>query len=230
MEIISIKIPRTGSESFGAVLEKVYPASELWNYIRNMKFNPRIYDPNSWYYQDPDPSAPFQKELEEFRPYSDMQYVHNHVPAPMFDGFYDDVPRIAFMREPVSWLLSCYWFAKALGHIPKEMGVWDYIEIDYRKNWMAMMLGGDLSRFDFIGFQEEWWTSVQSFIDRFTRSSTVVLWDNPKWTKNVQTSQEYLQFRDGMLKDKMFIRRCKKLHKDDFLLYKEAYNEFAITS
>lgn len=148
IELISIKIPRTGSESFGVVLDNLFPASELMHYIRGMKYNPRIYDPASWYYADPTEHAYFLNELCGFTPYNDLQYVHNHVPVDFFNKMWDRTPRVTFMREPVSWLISCYWFAQKLGHIPDTMGIWNYVELDYRKNWMSMLMGGGIDHFD----------------------------------------------------------------------------------
>jgi len=226
MEVISIKIPRTGSESFGAVLHDLYGQSELRNFIGGMKFNPKIYDPKSWWYAYDHITGIFQDELQEFKPYDDQQYVHNHVPVELFDGWYDECPRIAFMREPVSWIISCFWFAKMLSHIPEEMGIWEYIELDYRKNWVSMMLGGSLDRFDWIGFQETWLHSVKEFLNRFTNVGETFFWEKPVPTRNVNIDDRYIRFRDDTLKDKAFVRRFKSLHKEDIKLYEEATNVY----
>jgi hypothetical protein len=225
-KLVSIKVPRTGSESFGKILEYLYTTVELMDFVRGMKFNPKIYDPESWFYKDDDPSAPFQKELEGFVVYNmDIQYVHNHVPVTFFSGLWTDAPRVAFLREPVSWIISCYWYAKALGHIPGPMGIWEYVELDYRKNWMTMLVQ-HIDYFDFIGFQETWKRSVEDFIDRFTHHSSVEFWNKTIPTLNVQKDMAYIRFAKDMSQDKMFIRRCKKLHKEDFKLYQAAYKEF----
>ena len=226
VEVVSIKMPRTGSESFGEILEDLYPSSELWNFIRHMEFNPKIYDPDSQFYHDRDFWLKFRTELINFRPYNDFQYVHNHVPVGFFEGVWIRSPRVTFLREPVSWLLSCYWFAKTIGHIPKEMGVWDYVELDYRQNWMTMFVE-DIKLFDFIGFRETWRNDVAMFIDRFTTYNRTKMEGKMIPTKNVQTDLSYISFRERMLDDKMFVRRCKKLHKEDYKLYEEAYNVFA---
>lgn len=226
LEVVSIKVPRTGSESFRQVLLNLYGNDELVRYVQRMDYNPRIYDPNSWYYRDPQPEILFQSELDKFQPYDDRQYLHNHVPYKLVEGLWGYSPFVTFLREPVSWLISCYWFAKQLEHVPQEMGIWDYVELDYRQNWMTMMVD-DIKHYDFIGFQETWRDDVMMFIDRFASPFYAIQMAGKQIpTRNVQTSQKYIQFRDGMLKDKMFIRRCKKLHKEDFKLYEEAKNVF----
>jgi hypothetical protein len=208
------------------VFYEVYANTQLVDFVKHMKFNPKIYDPDSWYYTDPDPSAPFQAELEGYDPYYGYQYFHNHVPSSMLKGLWEDAPWITFLREPVSWLISCYWFAKSLRHIPSEMGIWDYLELDYRKNWMTMLVG-DLSKYDFIGFQETWRDDAQSVLERYALPTKAIEFGSrPIPTRNVSTDQEYIRFAKDMSQDKMFIRRCKKLHKEDFKLYQSAKEEF----
>ena len=223
IELISIKMPRTGSSTFGSILHQVFPDSTIGHFIGNMKHNPLIYNPNSWFYSSDNPAEKFQKELEGYSETGNKECVHNHVPVTFFDGIWEDTPRITFMREPVSWLLSCYWYARALSHIPKEMKIWDYIELDYRRNWMSMLMGGSVDRFSYIGFQETWLQDTIKILRNFISVPELTkICNNNTPKRNVMTDSAYLSFRKTIVRNKIFINRCKELHKEDFELYEIA--------
>lgn len=214
MKLILVHIPRTGGStleaylfaSFGDQLTVAYPPIKIpVRYSKSELYGDR---------------EPIQKEFVKYSHYLDdgFKYVSLHLPVWVWQDTFPGVPRCVFMRDPATWIISCFFYAKALEDIPKEMGIFDYMEIPYRQNWQSWFMDGDINNFDFIGFQEDYYNDVRrlfSFLKRETPPMPIPI--------NVGVDPAYLKVKAELLKDRMYLRTVRKLFKDDYRLYRKAW-------
>lgn len=220
MKLISIRIPRTGSStldaylfaSFGDQPTTFYPPVRI----------PARYS-NSELYQGDRESI--QKEFEVYAPILDKshEYVHLHLPVWVWKNTFPNVPRIVYMRDPATWVISCFFYSKSMGDIPKTMGIFEYMEIPYRSNWQSWYMDGDIKNFDFIGFQETYSDDVKGLFSFLGRELPPLPLPMPA---NVSVDPVYLKVRSELLKDRIFLRTVRKLFKEDYKLYKEAWSKW----
>jgi zona occludens toxin (predicted ATPase) len=85
---------------------------------------------------------------------------------------------------------------------------------------MSMMMGGSIDRFDFIGFLEVFHLSVKQISRLYGLGERNILWLNGNYTEN------YAKISMELKHDKPFVRRVKKIHKQDFELYQKALEKF----
>jgi len=212
MDLISVRIPKTGSTtltsyllaSFGEQPIVTPPIEEAWK-ESSILYHNRV------------------RSQETIRHYAtellhEHKFIHLHLPVWVWEDLFPGVPRVCFMREPLTWVISCYFFTKALGHIPKHMGIWEYLEIPYRQNWQSWYMDSDINNFDFIGFQETYDEDVTELFNYLGKEQPC---DQP--SLNISVDPVFLSVRADLLKDKMFLRRVKKIFKKDYRLYEAAW-------
>lgn len=211
MKAISVHIPKTG----GQTLIKYYLAAFGDQNHVPIPCKPSN-DPTSELYGD---RGNVQAMFREYARELDVDYVCLHVPVWAWYGLYPGVPRITFMRDPMTRIISSYFFAHRINKIPPEMGIYDFMEMPSRTNWQSWYMDGSIDKFDFIGFQETFGDDVKYLF------SSVLGLKVPSEIEpvNVATDTVYFRVRDDLKKDRMFIRQVKKLNKNDYQLYKEAW-------
>ena len=215
MKLISIRIPKTGSSTLGRYLEKSY---RCYKSIED-PFDHPTYDCQSVLYRDREQAKTNFSGIIYDRP-----FLHRHWPVWVFNGLYSGVPRICFMRDPATWVISCYFYALALEHIRDSMGIFEYIEIDYRRNWQSWYMDGSIDNFDFIGFQE----TFEEDLERLFRFLGRKLPSQQK-PRNVSVDPVYHSVRKDLLQDKQFLRVVRKIFKQDYELYREAWGKWKPT-
>lgn len=217
MEIISIRIPKTGSHTLAEYFYYTYGTQE--------PIYPDIIPSNegaSPYYQDREVAKEIIKEYSTR--IEGNQFIHMHIPVWAWDGLFPGVPRICFMRHPVPWLVSNYFFALALGALPNTTTIYDYMSISYRQNWQSWFMNGSIKNFDFIGFQETFDDDVIELYNYIGKP----LPPKPE-PQNVSLYPNYLRVKNDLLRDKQFIRQVKRVFKQDFALYREAWSKWKKT-
>ena len=210
MKIISIRVPKTASSSFGEILKQVYPRiGAPWNKFMALD----LHDPKSeWYHCRGAFKARWYAEIK--KACCNLDVVHGHTPVELWDGLFPEAKRICWLRNPVSFIISGYFFAKNLRHISPNMTIWDYVELPYRRNWQTMYTGGDLSRFFFVGKQENFANDVKDL-------AMTLRWKRFAIPKlNISVSNAYTRAKGELLSDREFINHVKFNHADDVALYK----------
>lgn len=218
MKILSTKVPRTGSQTFEWLLKDMFPQPKVS--MPEYFLEPELYDPNSLWYTD---KGEFLRQWREHPGYNnlppDVQYIHAHHPIEMYDGLYPEALRIVWLRDPLSFVISCYYFSKQIGHIPENMPIEEYVELDYRRNWMTMYTNGDLSQYHFVGLVVNYKRDVNRFRE-------LVGWPSmdpksiPKINEGSHPDYNHAKFAHYM--DEDLINRILTIHSDDRELYLEA--------
>jgi hypothetical protein len=214
MELISVRIPRTGSSTLSNILDITYSGQKI--------VPPLIGE--AWR-EDSILYTNRVRSQEVIREYAKLlhehKFIHLHLPVWAWKGLFPGVPRVCIMREPLTWVISCYFFAKSLRHIPNHMGIWEYMEIPYRQNWQSWYMDSSINNFDFIGFQETYDEDVTELFNYLGKERPC---DQP--SLNVSVDPVFLSVKADLLKDKMFLRRVKKIFKKDYRLYEAAWSKW----
>ncbi len=216
MELISIRIPKTASHTLEAYLHITF--GEQKTVLPSLDY-PSRYKESELYRNKQvaiDKIAKWAKEIEG------NDYCHAHIPLWAFRGLFPGVPRIVFMRDPATRVISSFFFAKSLGDIPPAMGIFEYMEIPWRRNWQSWFMDGSLVGFDFIGFTESFYEDVGLLYENVLHMEC----PEKQVPQNVAVDPVYLQVRQDLLKDRMFLRTVRKLYKEDYNLYKGAWKKW----
>ena len=210
MELISVRIPKTGSHTLLEYLFDTYGVQYIA--LPDLKY-PAWDERSELYTNRPLAQTIIRKYTRKLR---EHKFISLHLPVWAFEDIYSGVPRICFMRDPVTWVISCFFFAKSLDHIPQSWGIFQYLELEYRQNWQSWYMDGDTKNFSFIGTLE----NFDSDVDRLYRmlGKPRPLYVQPQ---NVAPDPLYYRVKKDLLKDKMFIRTVKKVFKLDYQLYNE---------
>lgn len=222
IKLISIRVPKTGSSSFGDILKQVYLGS-VGAPVAGTELAPNLHDPNSPWYTD---RAAFKRRWKAFAPaaieQSRVEVIHSHIPVELFDGLYPDAPRVIFLREPTRCIISGFFFAKAVEHIPVDMTIQEYVRLPYRRNWQSVYAGHSLERFLFVGTMEHFDRDVM-YLERLLHWPEVDL----SVKLNVSVSPLYYEERDRLLSDRSFLDDVQIYHEEDVALYQEALEQRA---
>jgi len=216
VKLISIRIPKTASHTLGAYLYETFGDQNI--ILPQLKYPTQ--DGRSELYHNKQLAIDcISKYAEDI---AENDYCHIHLPLWVYRGLFPGVPRITFMRDPATWVISSFFFTKALEHIPPEMGIFEYMEIPWRRNWQSWFMDGSITEFDFIGFTESFYEDVHLLY------KTVLGMKCPERQEpqNVAVDPVYLQVRADLLKDRMFLRTVRKLYKEDYNLYKGAWKKW----
>jgi hypothetical protein len=154
VKIISTKIPRTGSSSFGAVLATQYHTANGAE-LRFKIPGEGLHDAGHAWYTHRDA---FLQGWRDVGPpeLPGLEAIHAHRPIEMFKDMWPNAVRVCFMRHPVPQVISGYFFARQIGHISPHMSILEYISIQHRQNWQSMYMGGTLDNYHFVGISEYW--------------------------------------------------------------------------
>jgi len=214
MDLISVKIPKTGTSTLGGYLN----ASFGRQVAVPLETTP-TYDGQSILYHDR------EKAQAELREYAGLlcgqRYINIHLPVWSWDGLWPGVPRICFVRRPETWVISCYFFALSLQHIPESMTIFEYMEIPYRQNWQAWYMDYDIDNFDFIGFQETFNGDVIRLFEFLERP-----FPGYQESLNVAVDPIYKAERERLLGDTEYLNMVKRIYQADNDLYWQAWNKF----
>jgi hypothetical protein len=218
VKAIFIKVPRTGSSAFSHILYRVYDG--LHYPVAPVPIPIEIHNPDDRWYTD---RENFKKEwhdrVEELD-WSGHRYIHVHAPLELWDGFWEGVPRIAFVRNPVDFVISGYFFARHLGHIEKDMTIYQYAKLSYRRNWQSMLVGKDLSRLAYIGCFERYGLSVLEI-------SQLLNWEYipaaPILNSNLLYHKNYMARLERYRSDVRLLNLVSKYHQEDIKLWKSVY-------
>ena len=215
MDLISVRIPKTGSTtldsyllaSFGEQPIIIPPIEEAWR-ESSILYRNRVGSQETIQH--------YAAELLH-----EHKFIHLHLPVWVWKGLFPGVPRVCFMREPLTWVISCYFFARGLHHIPKKMSIWEYMDIPHRRNWQFWYMNGDISNFDFIGFQETFNHDVAELFSYLGRKLPC-----RQTSQNVSLHEGYASKRNELLMNRNFCRTVKYKFNIDYQLYREAWSKW----
>jgi hypothetical protein len=216
MRLISTKVPRTGSSTFGNILAGAYgqPEANLNAYW----MNPCLYSPSSPWYKNKDAFLQAWRASPLYGSFPDhIKYVHCHAPIEMWAGLYPDAFRVCWLRHPAAQVASAYFFARQIGHVPDDMALVEYTRLAYRQNWQTLYTGGDLGQYDFVGISE------------YFRDDIVVLANRLGWSLgstpcvNIGTHPEYTNAgRGALLGNSGVVADVLRHNEHDYELYCQA--------
>ncbi len=159
VELISLHLPKTAGSSFGEVLTRVYGKEKIL-----FDYEDRPLDPTAQVNSD---FSRWMKEKDAFIrdiPPS-TRVIHGHFPIAKYAGSFASAKKIIWLREPVSRLVSHYFYWKKSPHqnhalhkafLEKNMGLLEFAEIPIMRNILSRIFlrEADISQFYFVGIQE----------------------------------------------------------------------------
>lgn len=147
MNLIFTHIPKTGGMSFMEALRHVYGGE--YNAYNILGIRPEHDD---LLYVDYDArKASWDKAMEKLPPL--INFLTDHVPVQLFDGWLPGVKRVTWLRDPVQRIISRYVYSA--GHRHSEEALQHFINHPRARNVMTFYTaGGDLDRFFFVGIAE----------------------------------------------------------------------------
>lgn len=200
MDLVSIHVPKTAGTAFANLLKTNYGAEHVFT----------DYD---------------LKSNREVGP--ETRVVHGHFRASRLLERYPEARQITWLRHPVSWMISLYYFWK---HNPPTPGValhhklWvrnlslhDFIEDRRAKNIISrQFVDRDLRELLFVGVHEHFREDLQDLGPMLGWKVHEAEFDN----RNPQPG--YRELVQSHLDDKALVRRIERLNEGDFDLYRRA--------
>jgi hypothetical protein len=107
MDVLSVHVPKTAGSTFGNLLTAIYGRDRVYKDYDDYPMNPlsRCHvDPEGW------------RELARAQVGSigpEFAAVHGHFAVEKYRGAFPEARRIAWVRHPVAWVTSLYWFWKS---------------------------------------------------------------------------------------------------------------------
>ncbi len=203
VEIISVHVPKTAGSAFTKVLLRVYtPEGVLLDYP---------YDKN---YQ-----RQFMKEGD-----SKVRVIHGHFQGGKYKHNFPDAKRIIWLREPVKFLISYYYFVKVYRRtefynlLQKEkLSFWDFVEIPKVQNIMSGYVRKmKLKDFYFVGIQDFFAEDLEELKRRLS-------WPDVKISKeNNNPYSDYQRIKEEVLSDRAILEKVYSLNSKDVELYQNA--------
>lgn len=220
MELVSIHIPKTAGTAVRNVLRRLYGADLFEDYTD------RPLDPQSIFHSDP---CTWRRESDELadRLGSSHRAIHGHFAAMKYTSRFPQARRIVWLREPISWLISLYFFwrnlprrANTLHHrlLDEGLSFTEFTELPEAQNRFAQVFlrGVRLDDFDFIGLQEHFAEDFAELV-RFMDWPAVV----PEFI-NANPDPSYRKHARALRSDPALIARLTRLNADDVALYRQA--------
>lgn len=159
MELISVHVPKTAGVTFRTLLQTNYGLSAV-----SLDYGDRALDPLSTFQTDP---ARWRVEADHHAALlpSSVQVVHGHFGGAKYDPTFPATPKIVWLREPVSRLVSHYHYWRTLPPTPhslhrrlldEKLSLLEFARLPSMQNVLANVFLRDccLADFAFVGIQE----------------------------------------------------------------------------
>ena len=145
MKLIQTAIPKTGCVSFMHTLKHVY-GGETNAYDTIIRGRP---ESDNLIYADYDArKASWDAGMKNLPPV--VNFLTDHVPVQLYDGWLPDVPRVTWLRDPVKRVVSHY--IHNVGDKHSRYRLQRFIHNPRFRNMMTFYTGGgNLDRFAFVG-------------------------------------------------------------------------------
>jgi Sulfotransferase family len=220
MELISIHIPKTAGTAVRNVLRQLYGADLVEDYTD------RPLDPQSRFHAHP---RAWRKESDDFARHLGPGYraVHGHFAAIKYANHFSEARRIVWLREPISWLISLYYFwknlprrANTLHHrlLDEGLSFIEFTELPETQNRFSQVFLKEtrLDQLDFVGLQEH-------FDEDFAELVRLMDWPEvvPEFT-NANPQPSYREYLRALRSDPALIARLTRLNAEDVELYRQA--------
>jgi hypothetical protein len=217
MELLSIRIPKTGTHTLAEYLAITYGVQEFIELPLASAD-----EPISPLYKNRERAKRITREYVENHP--DRVWENRHLPIWAWEGLLPDTPRICFMRDPATWLFSNWRFAIAIAPkiFPPDMTVYEYMEVEYRQNWQSWYMDESIDGFSYIGFLE---TFDEDIVNIYRDIINKPL---PKKVlpRNVSSYGNYRIYKWAMMKNKFYLKRVREVFDKDYELYYQAWHKF----
>jgi Sulfotransferase family len=221
MEVISVHVPKTAGTTFGKLLRTIYRPEQVY-----MDYDDKVMNPDSQFNVHHDC---WQREAAvQVRAIAiDYSVVHGHFAIFKYAQLLRLCRNIAWVRHPVAWLVSLYYFWK---RIPKAdhplvcrlqdegLSLLEFAEQPLARNRMSHVYlnGLDLEDFCFVGIQEHFQADLRDL-------THLMGWpDSEVGVENSSPEPRYHALMDQHLSDKRLIGKLQSLNEDDMELYERA--------
>jgi hypothetical protein len=201
MEIVSVHVPKTGGHAFCNVLVHHYGLERIVKDYDNI-------------------------DIRTIGP--EHRVVHGHFGVAKYHGLFPTARRIAWVRHPVSWVISFYYYSKSVHHQAvcpvncrlhtEQLSLEEFAEHPSVRNIVTRqyLYGLDLEEFFFVGIQEE-------FDEDLGDLARMMGW--PEVRTGVDNANPEPGYR-GLVRrhwsDRALIRRLERLNEADMEYYERA--------
>lgn len=203
VEIISVHVPKTAGSAFTKILLRVYGPEGVFLDYR--------YEKN---YQ-----RQFMKEGD-----SKVKVIHGHFPGAKYENKFPNAKRIIWLREPVKFLISYYYFVTVYRRTEfynllqkKKLSFLEFVEIPKAQNIMSRYVRNmKLKDFYFVGIQD-------FFAEDLEELKTQLSWPDVKISKeNNNPYSDYQRIQKEVLSDRAILEKIYSLNSKDVELYQKA--------
>lgn len=220
VKLISVHVPKCAGTSFSEALKKAYGWNRIW-----FDNDDRPLDPASPMHLDPAGYRAGRPEVVEANTRG-MDVVHGHFHPGKYACLGPDIPRITFLRHPVSRLISHYYFwlgSVRHGHtlhnymLDNRLTVLEFAQLPLmRRLYTGVFFKDvDLARFDFVGACENLDADMAALGRLLGQTFEVE-------RHNVTKTEGYEAQRRALLDDPAAMARLKDLLADDIRFYEAA--------
>jgi hypothetical protein len=221
VELISVHVPKTAGTAFGKLLGLVYRPERVVRDYDDFPMNP---------------TAPFNADPVAWRRSADafiagigpeVRALHGHFSVCKYQGHFPNARRVAWVRHPVTWVISLYFFWKTVPMTPnpvryrlrdENLSLLEFAEIPRVRNQFAEVFfrGLDPEGFDFVGLQEH-------FADDYAELTGRLNWPTIEPpVENRNPAPEYQESLRRIQADPALWRRLADLNAHDLDLYERA--------
>lgn len=201
MDLVSVHVPKTGGHAFCNLLVHHYGLERIVKDYENTDI--RTITPSH-------------------------RVIHGHFGVVKYHGLFPEARRVAWVRHPVSWVLSYYYYSKSVYHQgvcpvnyrlhEENLSLSDFAHHPLIRNICSRqyLFGAELSDFAFLGIQERFREDVADF-------SRMMGWEPvDPGVDNANPQQGYHLLIARHLSDKGLVRDLERLNSDDMALYERA--------
>jgi len=221
MELVSVHIPKTAGSAFRNVLRQVYGPDGLFEDYTDWPL-----DPKSMFNADP---AQWRRQREELLHRLGPRYraVHGHFAVSKYEGCYPKARRVVWLREPLSWLFSLYYFWQNLPRsdnsfhqklLDERLSLIEFAELPQAQNRFnrTFLNGKPLEQFDFVGLQEHFSEDYQDLV-------RLMNWPDiqPEFV-NANPEPLYQEQLRRLWSNAALIARLTRLNEEDTDVYRQA--------
>lgn len=210
VEIISVHVHKTAGTTFGRIiLPQIYSLEKIF------------YDYESL------PVEALQDQIK-----FEHKVIHGHFPAVKYISKYPNAKIIIWLRNPINYLISAYYFWLTLPTdvpnstdfhkyvVNNQISFEEFINCQPTQNVISRYYcqGINLEKFQFIGIEE-------FFREDLRELQQLLNWPEVKVTpSNRNTYPDYKDLVKNILNDRRLIRKIVSLNREDMELYQEALN------
>ena len=217
IELVSVHLPKTAGTAFLDILFQVYGKDNIF-----LDYNDKIGDPLSQFNTDyPNWLKNRDNFIKSINP--DALVIHGHFSAVKYDGYFADAKRIVWLREPISRLISHYFYWVGIPPsqnslhkvlLEKNLSLLEFAELPTMQNRMSRIFfrDVDINHFYFIGIQE-------FFEDDLAKLAVLMDW--PRVTMPIVNRTNTLGY-SSFDTDKSLMEKLAFLNKEDIGLYQTA--------